>query len=178
VGPTDYHDVAAQIITGPQQRFTVGTRHSRLGALQTQTLPDKGNSVKDDDSSGHITHFQLSDIQALCAWHHHLHIWALLHLGSTFSNRRSRNCSEATVDVRFLKFTLNGFCGNKVFKKNTVFSPADTCAAVVLRFLEGTLLSVPRSNLFLSAHFRPWFLFVSIIRVDRQNLRNCLSRYT
>jgi hypothetical protein len=32
MGPTEYHDIAAQIITEPQLCFTVGTRHSGLQA--------------------------------------------------------------------------------------------------------------------------------------------------
>jgi hypothetical protein len=82
LGPTEYNDFAAQTIPEPPSCFTVGTRHSglwaSLGVPQTQTLPEIGNSVKDDPSE-HITlAFQLSDVQVIWSWYHHLLIWALL----------------------------------------------------------------------------------------------------
>jgi hypothetical protein len=52
------------------------------------------------------------------------------HLNITFSNERFRNCST-TVDVGFVKFMSDSFCGNRVFKMNIQFSCPVTCAAEV-----------------------------------------------
>jgi hypothetical protein len=53
--------------------------------------------------------FKLSDVQVLRSWHHRLRIWTVL-----FSNQTSSNCSP-TVDVGFVKVTLDRFCGKRVF---------------------------------------------------------------
>jgi hypothetical protein len=39
--------------------FTVGSRLSGFGVPQTQTPPDAGNSMKDEDSSDHSTRLQV-----------------------------------------------------------------------------------------------------------------------
>jgi hypothetical protein len=68
MGPAEYQDIAAQIITDPPLCFTVGTRYSGLqaflGIIRILTQFDLQNHVK-DSSSDHITYFLSSDIQVL-----------------------------------------------------------------------------------------------------------------
>jgi hypothetical protein len=65
----------------------------------------------------------------LCKWGHGCdRTPSITHLSITFNNQRFYNCSP-TVDVGFVKLTLDSFCGNRFFK---IFSSAVTCAAVVL----------------------------------------------
>ena len=52
MGPAEYQDNAAQIITNPTPCFAAGIRHSglqaSLGVLQKQARPDFRNNMKDD----------------------------------------------------------------------------------------------------------------------------------
>jgi hypothetical protein len=138
-----------------------------LGVLQMWTLPDVGNSVKDDSSD--IT----------CAFPI---VWcpvfmvvtpSFTHLSIAFSNQKVSNCSPI-MDVRFVKFRSDNFCGNRVFKVNIQFCCPVTYAAVVLWFLETVLLNI-RS---LSPIVPLRWCCLPMIRVCLHNLRNCRSRYT
>jgi hypothetical protein len=76
-------------------------------------------------------------------------------LSITCSNQRFNNCSP-TVDIGFVKFTSDSFCGNRVFKMNIQLCCPVTCAAVVLWLLETFLLTV-------YIDFRPLFVFAGVI---------------
>jgi hypothetical protein len=56
-----------------------------------------------------------------------------MHLSITFINQRFSSCSP-TVDVGFVKLTLDSFFRNKVFTMNIQFYCPVTCAAVVGTF--------------------------------------------
>jgi hypothetical protein len=96
-----YHDIAAQTITEPLLCFTFGTRRSRLlaslGVLETQTLPNVGNSVK-GESSDHNTH-----VFSVVWCPGFMVSWAppLTHLSITFSKQRFSNCCP-TMDAGFV----------------------------------------------------------------------------
>jgi hypothetical protein len=96
--------------------------------------------------------FQLSDVQVLWLWHHHL-----THLNITFSNQRFRNCSPI-MEVRFMKLMLDSFCENRVFMMNIQFYSH-------LWFFKTILLNVryqcqcwflPTVTVF------PWFMYINI----------------
>jgi hypothetical protein len=78
-------------------------------------------------------------------------------LNITFSNQRFSNCNP-TVDVGFVKLTLESSCGNKVFKMDIQFYFHLCCS----RFFETILLNVRRS-LSVNANFRPLFLFADVV---------------
>jgi hypothetical protein len=54
------------------------------------------------------------------------------------------------LSIGYMKLKADNFCGNRVFKIRELFSSAVTCATVVLRFFETTLLKVTTIYLFLS----------------------------
>jgi hypothetical protein len=56
---------------------------------------------------------------------------SFMHLSIIFSNHKFISCSP-TVDIGFVKLTLDSFCGNRVFKMNIQFCCPVTCAALVL----------------------------------------------
>jgi hypothetical protein len=60
IGPAEYQDIAAQIVTDPPPCFAVGTSHSvlwaSLGFLQTSTRTDVRNILKEDLSDRLFIH--------------------------------------------------------------------------------------------------------------------------
>jgi hypothetical protein len=76
-----------------------------------------------DDSSDHITGaFPVVSMVVTPSF---------MHLSITLNNQSFSSCSP-TVDVGFMKLTLDSFCGNRVFQKNNQFCSPVTCAAVVV----------------------------------------------
>jgi hypothetical protein len=113
MGPTEYHDIAAQTITEPPPCFTLGTkpgildcRHSWLFSNCKLFLRDVGNCVK-GDLSDHIT------CAFIIVWYPGFMVATLsfTHLSITFTIQRFSNCSP-TMDVGFVKLTSDSFCGN------------------------------------------------------------------
>jgi hypothetical protein len=169
------HDIAAQTITEPPPCFTVGTIFSglqtSLGVLQTKLCWCK------EQCEGQLI------------WPYHVHVscfWctgfmvvtpSFTHLSITFSNQRFSNCSPTTtLDVGFVKFTLDSFCGNRIFEMNIQFCSNVTCAGVIVWFFETIFLNVRWSLsvsidlclLMLSSHDRAhWW----------HNLKNRRSQY-
>jgi hypothetical protein len=128
MGPTEYWTkiLLLKTITKPPPCVTAGTRHSglyaSLGVLQTQTLPDVGNSVKADNSSDYIT----STFPAV--WYPGFMV--VTRVSNAFSNQRVNNCIP-TVDVWFMKLTSVSFYGNSVFKTNIQFCGHLCCSSSV-----------------------------------------------
>jgi hypothetical protein len=75
-----------------------------------------------DDSSNHITRFQLSNVQVLWPWHHSLRIWALL----------SGLATAALPWMDFWSSRGTVFCGNRVFKMNIQFCCHLCCSSSVI----------------------------------------------
>jgi hypothetical protein len=107
-----------------------------------------------DGSSDHIMHFQLSDMQVLWSWHHHLHSWTLLSeirrlavAALPWMLDLWNSCWTVFVETRFSRW---------------IFSSAVTYAAVVVWLFETTLLNVLRS-LSVIVDFRPLFLFTNVV---------------
>jgi hypothetical protein len=151
IGPTECHDTVAQTITEPPPCFVVGTRHPRLqaslGVLETYTLPDVGNCVKDDA----FTVVWCPGFMVMTP--------SFTHLSITFNSRRFSNCSR-TMDFGFVKLTSDSFCGNWVIKIQ--FCCPVTCAGVVLWFFAIILLNIQQS-LSVNVDFHPLFLFADIV---------------
>jgi hypothetical protein len=72
--------------------------------------------VKEDDSSDHITCFQLSDVQVL--WHDTI----FMHLSITFNIQWFSNCSP-TMDVGFVKHMSDTFRVFKIQEYSVLLSP-------------------------------------------------------
>jgi hypothetical protein len=125
-----------------------------LIVFRTQTLPDVGNSVK-DDSSHHITRvFPI--------------VWcpgfmvvtpSFTRLSITFSNQRINNCSPS-VDVGFVKLMSGSFYGNRAFKINIQLCCHLCC---IIRWLIETVLLNVLWSLSVNIDFRPLFLFADVV---------------
>jgi hypothetical protein len=98
--------------------------------------------------------FQLSRLQVLWSWHHHLLIRALLSV--------IRGLALAALPWMLDLWSSRRTAFVETGSSGRIFSYGVTCVAVVLWFFEMILLSV-RRYLSGSADFRPLFLFADIV---------------
>ena len=130
MGPAEYQDNAAQIITNPTPCFAAGIRHSglqaSLGVLQKQARPDFRNNMKDDSPPYYVFPvIRRPDFMIITK--------SVSPFSVVFSNEKFSNCSS-TVDAGFVKLSFWTVCVETVFKMNTEFRCNFCCnSSVVFR---------------------------------------------